>query len=89
LKQFHEHVPNLLLDASSTYSYFNGLAGTNPFFHEVYNQVARADLWGMGVSTEYVELNVGELGDEIWVGTARAYYSLEGYQLPICKLSQD
>ncbi len=86
LKEFHEHVPNLLRDSDAIYSYFNGLAGTNSFFHQVYNRIAAADLQEMGVLTEYVTIPFHQLGDEVWERTARPYYSLLNYDLPVCRL---
>ena len=88
LKEFHENITNLLIDDNAVYSFFNGLAGTNSFFHDVYNQVAAADLFEMGIETEYIDIEVAKLGDELWKRTARAYYSLPMYQLPICQLMQ-
>lgn len=88
LKQFHDHIPNLLMTEDSVYSFFNGLAGTNGFFHDVYNRVVVADLWECGVECRFEGLTVCELGDDVWIGCARKYYSLCVYDLPICKLIQ-
>ncbi|KAI8622546.1 S-adenosyl-L-methionine-dependent methyltransferase [Chytriomyces sp. MP71] len=83
LKEFHELLPNILSE-TGTYSYFNGLAGTNIFFHEVSCAVAEADLLDMGIGTRIEKIDIGELGDEEWQGTRRKYWSLPVYNLPIC-----
>ncbi|KAJ3051903.1 hypothetical protein HK097_007091 [Rhizophlyctis rosea] len=86
LHSFHEHLPNLLTDESSTYSFFNGLAGTNQFFHDVACRMVELDLAEMGIETEWVEVDVGKLGDNVWQGMRRKYWSLNGYRLPVCRL---
>jgi protein arginine N-methyltransferase 2 len=65
LKEFHDHVPNLLRDNTSVYSFFNGLAGSNRFFHDVYCQVAQLDLEDCGITTRYEKMDVPkEIMDE-------------------------
>ncbi|KAJ3032277.1 hypothetical protein HDV00_007734 [Rhizophlyctis rosea] len=86
LREFHEHLPNLLTDETSIYSFFNGLAGTNPFFHDVACRMVELDLADIGLETEFVETNVEELGDEVWQGMRRAYWSLPVYRVPVCRL---
>ncbi|TPX61480.1 hypothetical protein PhCBS80983_g01115 [Powellomyces hirtus] len=83
LKQFHEHLPNLLMH-DGIYSYFNGLAGTNSFFHDVACGLAEADLEEMGIHTTFKEVVMDDLGDETWKGIKRAYWSLPLYRLPVC-----
>ena len=68
LRAFHEHLPNLLTDETSTYSFFNGLAGTNQFFHDVACKMVELDLAEMGIETEWVEVDIGKLGDDVWQG---------------------
>lgn len=86
MKEFHENVPNLLKD-EGIYSFFNGLAGTNPFFHDVYCRIAEMDLQEMGIATEYVEIAVPKEIDDngVWDNIRRRYFSLDTYRLPICK----
>ncbi|KAI9007243.1 S-adenosyl-L-methionine-dependent methyltransferase [Gaertneriomyces semiglobifer] len=85
LREFHDHVPNILRE-TGIYSFFNGLAGTNPFFHDVSCRLAEADLLEIGLTTEYDTIQMDKLGDEVWQGTKRAYFSLPEYRLPKCKL---
>eukprot|EP00743_Colponemidia_sp_Colp-15_P006741 GILK01007268.1.p1 GENE.GILK01007268.1~~GILK01007268.1.p1 ORF type:complete len:388 (+),score=76.43 GILK01007268.1:49-1164(+) len=84
LRQFNEHVPNLLRQ-TGVYSFFNGLCGTNQLFHDVYCRVAELDLADYGLSTQYVCVEMDSLQNQIWDGVKRKYWSLETYNLPICK----
>ena len=85
LKEFHDHVPNILSE-EGVYSYFNGLGGTNAFFHDVAVRVAECDLEEMGLSSKYTVLDMETLGDDVWKGIKRAYWSLPTYRAPICRL---
>ncbi|KAJ3195283.1 hypothetical protein HK101_000622 [Irineochytrium annulatum] len=79
LKEFHDHLPNLLRSSpTSIYSYFNGLSGTNAFFHEVSCRVAEADLLDIGLTTTYEEIEMDGLGgsDQEWDGVRRRYFTL-------------
>lgn len=68
-----------------TYSYFNGLAATNPFFHQVYCEVARLELLEMqGIDTKFVSVPINP-DEDTWKGITRKYWTLETYYLPICK----
>ncbi|RKP04301.1 hypothetical protein CXG81DRAFT_8421 [Caulochytrium protostelioides] len=86
LKAFHDEMINHL-DGDGIYSFFNGLAGTNPFFHDVACDVAQADLADLGLATHFEVMPVAELGDATWQGLARAYWSLPEYRLPICRFA--
>ncbi|KAJ3205294.1 hypothetical protein HDU67_008928 [Dinochytrium kinnereticum] len=85
LKQFHDHLPNILREETGIYSYFNGLSGSNPFFHAVSCAVAEADLEEMGIKTELIEIQMEGLGDEVWEGVRRRYWTLPVYRLPVCR----
>ncbi|KAF9348814.1 hypothetical protein BGX26_012806 [Mortierella sp. AD094] len=84
LRTFHEIVPNHL-EEGGIYSYFNGLGATNQFFHAVYNRISELELGDMGFSVEYEEMDIG-LKEEEWNGVKRAYWTLDKYYLPICRL---
>jgi protein arginine N-methyltransferase 2 len=84
LHEFHEHLPNIL-EQDGIYSYFNGLCGTNSFFHDVSCNVCECHLSEMGIETTYQELEMDTLGDDVWKGIKRAYFSLNTYRLPKCK----
>jgi protein arginine N-methyltransferase 2 len=81
LKEFHEILPNIL-DENGVYSFFNGLAGTNPFFHDVACQIAELDLQEMGFKVEWQVIDMEALGDDVWKDIKRAYWSLPQYRLP-------
>ena len=87
LHEFNKRVPELLRrDKASVYSFFNGLAGTNPFFHEVYCNIAAMDLEQLGLTTEYQQMPIPRESVElVWKGVKRAYWSLPFYNLPICR----
>ena len=82
MKQFHEHLPNILSDENGIYSFFNGLCGTNPFFHDVSCQIVELDLLEMGLRTSFEDVDVETLGDDVWRNVKRAYWSLPVYRLP-------
>jgi len=84
LRSFHEIVPNHL-EEGGIYSFFNGLGATNEFFHAVYNRISELELSEMGFTVEYEEMEV-ELKEEEWNGVKRAYWTLDKYYLPICRL---
>lgn len=84
LRAFHEIVPNHL-EEGGIYSYFNGLGATNQFFHEVYNRISELELGEMGFTVVYEEMDIG-LKEEEWNGVNRAYWTLDKYYLPICRL---
>jgi type IV protein arginine methyltransferase len=74
-------LPNIL-DENAVYSFFNGLAGTNPFFHDVSCEIAKLDLQELGFEVEYDVVEVDALGDDVWRDTKRAYWSLKTYRVP-------
>ncbi|KAJ3392020.1 hypothetical protein HDU84_004948 [Entophlyctis sp. JEL0112] len=84
LREFHELLPNIL-NQEGVYSYFNGLAGSNPFFHEVACAVCDADLRELGIETQTEQIEMGTLGDDVWAGVARKYWTLPIYNLPTCR----
>lgn len=85
-REFHEVVPNILSE-TGVYSFFNGLGGTNPFFHHVYREIASMELQEMGLSTEYTEIDFDANDDPEWEGIKRKYWSLKKYYLPTCRFS--
>ena len=47
-REFFEFVPNILREGGE-FSFFNGLAGTNPFFHDVYCQLVELEVCELSV----------------------------------------
>lgn len=86
MKEFHEFLPNIL-DSDGIYSYFNGLAGTNSFFHDVSCSIAEFDLYEIGLKTEMIDVNMDALGDEEWQGIKRPYFNLPVYHAPKCSFA--
>ncbi|KAG2425346.1 hypothetical protein HXX76_013760 [Chlamydomonas incerta] len=81
MREFHMHLPRLLA-RDGVYSFFNGLASDNIFFHMVYCRLISLELASKGLQTEYTPLAVGELGDEVWQGVRNKYWTFETYFLP-------
>jgi len=85
---FFEVVPNLLR-AGGQFSWFNGLAGTNPHFHDVYCQLAEMQLLDMGLSTRFLPLPIRSDAPGLWKGVKRRYWNLDVYNLPIVRFSHE
>ncbi|KAL6552727.1 hypothetical protein OROHE_008091 [Orobanche hederae] len=89
IREFHQHLPQLLKPAG-VYSFFNGLYGSNPFFHVVYCQLVLLELKMLGYSTRYIPLPVKDyLGEENWEGVKPKYWQLDTYSLPVCQSLDD
>lgn len=85
LKEFHEHLPQLL-KKGGVYSYFNGLCATNAFFHVVYCQLVALELARLGLTTQFIPLPVKDcLDEETWRGVYHKYWQLDTYFLPVCQ----
>eukprot|EP01116_Phalansterium_solitarium_P013371 TRINITY_DN3072_c4_g1_i1.p2 TRINITY_DN3072_c4_g1~~TRINITY_DN3072_c4_g1_i1.p2 ORF type:complete len:344 (+),score=147.74 TRINITY_DN3072_c4_g1_i1:114-1145(+) len=83
LREFNEHVVNLLRTDGS-YSFFNGLAGTNSFFHAIYCRLAALELAEMGLQTHYTPIDM-DASRADWDGVKRQYWTLKTYNLPTCR----
>lgn len=93
LRDFFEYVPNLLKEGGH-FSFFNGLGGTNPFFHDVYCKLTELELQQMGLSCRYERVDVDSAldkrdEDSIWAGVRRRYWSLPAYNLPIVRFGHE
>lgn len=85
LKQFFDHLPDLLSGPSALFSFFNGLGATNATFYDVYTQVAELHLQDLGLQTQWFDVEVGPSLSSQW-GQTRVYFGLPIYRLPICSL---
>ena len=74
-REFHALLPRLLRP-EGIYSYFNGLAADNAFFHTVYCHIARAELEHLGLQTAFVALPIDCSNPKIWEGIR---YDAEGF----------
>lgn len=79
---FQQHLPRLLRHSpNSVYSYFNGLAPDNIFFHLVYGRVNEAVLAQRGLRCVFAPVAV-DAADEEWEGVANRYWHFGTYFLP-------
>ncbi|GLI60425.1 hypothetical protein VaNZ11_002578 [Volvox africanus] len=81
MREFHKHLPHLLA-RNGVYSFFNGLASDNIFFHMVYCRLISLELASKGLTVEYEPVAVGSLGDEVWQGVRSKYWHFETYFIP-------
>ena len=84
MENFHAHLPNLLYSPSGVYSFFNGLAPDNVFFHGVCCQVLLLQLGKLGLDTEFAPCEI-TVNEKDWEGVRRKYWHGNTYYLPICK----
>ena len=80
-----------LLRRGGVYSFFNGLAPDNMFFHLVYCEVARRQLARLGLATSYAPLPQGDeaRAPAVWAGVANRYWHLPVYFLPSCTFEEE
>ncbi|KAL2346464.1 hypothetical protein Fmac_000464 [Flemingia macrophylla] len=89
LREFHQHLP-ALLKPGGIYSFFNGLCGSNAFFHVVYCHLVSLELENLGYSTQLIPLPVKDcLGELVWEGVKQRYWQLDTYYLPVCQSLED
>lgn len=87
LAQFNEYLPKIL-KKTGIYSFFNGLAARNILFHDVACQVVVSDLASLGISTDFLTMDM-ELDDEEWIETRDQYWKLKEYRVPVCTFDSD
>jgi len=86
LWQFFEHLPNLMADADSRFSFFNGLGATNPSFYDIYTHISDLHLADIGLNVDWSDIDVSLDSDEDRWGQSREYFSLPIYRLPIGRM---
>lgn len=84
LRDFHENLC-WLVRPLGVYSFFNGLAAKNAFFHKVYCNIVELELRSMGMSIEWSVLPISTDDPNIWTDISRKYFTLKEYRLPTCK----
>lgn len=87
MRDFHAELPRLL-NPGGIYSFFNGLAPDNPFFHAVYCQIVELEMQALGLDTTFVPLPVDTKDKEIWAEVKNRYWWNDIYFLPVCQLSE-
>ena len=70
-KAFFEHLPNLLRDETSKFSFFHGLGATSMTMYEVYTHVSEMHLKEIGLKTEWHEVDMLDEGEVTWEGVVR------------------
>jgi protein arginine N-methyltransferase 2 len=88
MREFHSHIPRLL-KPGGVYSYFNGLAADQIFYHLVSNDVARLELGALGFEVSYEAMPMKVDDEEIWKGVKSRYWRLPVYFVPICILKEN
>jgi hypothetical protein len=76
---------HLLSKDDGRYSYFNGLAPDNIFFHGVTCNVIQIQLGKLGLVGEFLPCEI-QVKDDVWEGIRRKYWhGRDTYYLPIFK----
>lgn len=81
MREFHDLLVNVLAP-DGLYSFFNGLAGGNQFFHRVACALAQIQLSDIGFSVFFETVELPPIDDAIFVGCKRRYFTLPHYNLP-------
>jgi len=83
LEDFQGYVSQTLVQPSGIYSFFNGLAPDNLFFHGVACQCVKLQLGKLGLDSEFVMCDI-QVKESEWEGVRRKYWhGREQYYLPI------
>ncbi|WIA36719.1 hypothetical protein OEZ86_007992 [Tetradesmus obliquus] len=82
MREFHQQLLRLLRPGG-VYSYFNGLASDNFFFHSVYGRLVQVELATQQLQVRFEQLRVAELGDDVWQGVRNKYWHFPLYFLPV------
>lgn len=82
LEDFHMQMIHLLSKPHGIYSFFNGLAPDNVFFHGVACQCVQLQLAQLGLEGEFYPCEI-QVKDEVWEGIRRQYWhGRDTYYLP-------
>ena len=85
LEDFHSYLPKLLSRPNGLYSFFNGLAPDNIFFHGVACQCVKLQLQQLGLETDFLPCEI-QVKDEVWEGIRRKYWhGRDTYYLPVSR----
>ncbi|KAJ3775067.1 arginine methyl transferase [Lentinula raphanica] len=87
LREFFEHLPDLLAGPESRFSFFNGLGATNALFHDVYTHLAELHLAEVGIDVTWEDVSVSDERNLDRWGKTREYFLLPLYRLPIGRMS--
>lgn len=88
LEDFHSLMVKVLSKPHGIYSFFNGLAPDNLFFHGVACQCVKLQLSHLGLDSEFLPCEI-QVKDSVWEGIRRKYWhGRDTYYLPVCKWNQ-
>jgi len=83
LEDFHELMVKVLHKPDGIYSFFNGLAPDNLFFHGVAANCVKIQLSHLGLDTEFAQCEI-QIDEKDWDGVRRKYWhGRNTYYLPI------
>jgi len=83
LEDFHVLMTKVLHKPDGIYSFFNGLAPDNLFFHGVACNCVKVQLSHLGLDAEFASCEV-QVKEEVWKGVRRRYWhGRDTYYLPI------
>lgn len=84
LGDFHSQMVRLLSKPNGVYSFFNGLAPDNLFFHGVACQCVKLKLSQLGLDSDFLPCEI-QVKNEVWEGVRRKYWhGRDTYYLPRC-----
>jgi len=84
LEDFHVEMVKILSRPNGIYSFFNGLAPDNIFFHGVACQCVKLQLSQLGLDSEFLPCEI-QVKNEEWEGIRRKYWhGRDTYYLPKC-----
>jgi len=83
MEDFHKLLPRMLSKPNGIYSFFNGLAPDNLFFHGVACQCVKLQLGQVGFETEFLPCEIQVPNNKEWEGIRRKYWhDRDTYYLP-------
>ena len=88
MEDFHEQMAKILAKPAGIYSFFNGLAPDNIFFHGVACNCVKIQLGHLGLDTDFAQCQI-HVKEKDWQGVRRKYWhGRETYYLPIATWSK-
>mmetsp|Transcript_29023 Transcript_29023/g.69137 ORF Transcript_29023/g.69137 Transcript_29023/m.69137 type:complete len:420 (+) Transcript_29023:68-1327(+) len=88
LEDFHSLMAGCLAKPNGIYSFFNGLAPDNLFFHGVACNCVKIQLEHIGLDTEFAQCQI-QVDEKDWDGVRRKYWhGRETYYLPVVTWSK-
>jgi type IV protein arginine methyltransferase len=85
MEDFHKQMVHLMAKPHGIYSFFNGLAPDNLFFHGVACQCVKLQLATLGLDSEFLTCDIQAPNNDVWKDIRRKYWhGRETYYLPVC-----